>query len=87
MPSPAGIRLLAALLAVDWGPVGVWVSAAITLLAVIVTALIVDPGFATTLRLEGRHTIKLTVFSNIVDSQLRSLNAGLLDEPQGASRS
>jgi len=28
------------LLAVEWGPVGVWVSAAITLLAVIVTALI-----------------------------------------------
>jgi hypothetical protein len=27
-------------LAVDWGPVGVWVSAAITLLAVIVTALV-----------------------------------------------
>jgi hypothetical protein len=31
---------LIAILAVDWGPVGVWVSAAITLLAVIVTALV-----------------------------------------------
>jgi hypothetical protein len=40
MPSVAGTSPVAALLAVEWGPVGVWVSAAITLLAVIVTALI-----------------------------------------------
>jgi hypothetical protein len=40
MPVLAGARICAAVIAVDWGPVGVWVSAAITLLAVIVTALI-----------------------------------------------
>ena len=40
MPVLPGTRICAAVIAVDWGPVGVWVSAAITLLAVIVTALI-----------------------------------------------
>ena len=40
MPVLPGTRICAAVIAVDWGPVGVWVSAAITLLAVIVTALV-----------------------------------------------
>src|SRR5215831_10472981 len=40
MLTGAGTAISTAVLAVEWGPVGVWVGAAITLLAVIVTALV-----------------------------------------------
>src|SRR5262245_44975789 len=40
MASFVGSRISMTLLYVDWGPVGVWVGAAITLLAVILTALV-----------------------------------------------